>query len=135
VSIITLPAKWMRSGATPSRRRFSSAAGSVMKSSSETASVRTRLTSSGMLRSKLRSPASTCATGIPSLTPARVAARVDVTSPTTSSQSGRALANTASSFCMISASWPTEPSARTARLMSGSGISRLAKNDCDICTS
>ena len=49
------------------RRRFSRPLSSVMKRRSAMASVRSRLISSGMVRSKLRSPASTCATGYPEL--------------------------------------------------------------------
>ena len=54
-------------------------------------SVRTRLISSGMVRSKLRRPASTWATGMPSFTAVIVAATVEFTSPTTTTADGRAL--------------------------------------------
>ena len=47
------------SGGTPSRARFSSASREVVNSRSAKASVTRRLTSSGIVRSKLRSPAST----------------------------------------------------------------------------
>ena len=45
----------------PSRARLSAASRQVVKSTSESASATTRFTSSGMSRSRLRSPASTCA--------------------------------------------------------------------------
>ena len=51
--------------------------------------MRIRLISSGMLRSKLRSPASTCATGRPIFTAVSAAASVELTSPTTTTMSGR----------------------------------------------
>ena len=75
-------------GGTPSRARFSSAEGSVVKSQWETESVRTRLISSGMSRSLERRPASTWATGMCNFTAARVAAIVEFTSPTTRTTSG-----------------------------------------------
>ena len=53
--------------------------------------MRMRLISSGMVRSPLRSPASTWASGMPSFTAVRAAASVELTSPTTTTQSGRAL--------------------------------------------
>ena len=52
------------------------------------ASVRMRLISSGIVRSKLRRPASTWATGTPSLTAVRAQAIVELTSPTTTTASG-----------------------------------------------
>ena len=52
--------------ALPSRSRLSRASGEWMNSRSEIASVTSRLISSGMVRSKLRRPASTCPTGTPS---------------------------------------------------------------------
>jgi len=50
-------------------------------------SVTMRLISSGIVRSKLRRPASTCATGICNLTAAKAAAIVEFTSPTTINRS------------------------------------------------
>ena len=52
----------MRAGETPSRRRFSSPSADGVSSRSASASVTIRLISSGMVRSKLRRPASTWAT-------------------------------------------------------------------------
>ena len=61
-SIIGLPTKRMRSAGTPSASRLASASRQVVKQMSESASVTMRLTSSGIVRSRLRRPASTCAT-------------------------------------------------------------------------
>ena len=66
VSIIVLPTKKMRVESTPSRARLSVASGLCVKHQREIWSVRTRLISSGIVRSKLRSPASRCAIGMPS---------------------------------------------------------------------
>ena len=52
-------------------------------------SVRTRLTSSGMLQSNERRPASTWATAMPSLDAASAQASVELTSPATTTDSGR----------------------------------------------
>ena len=57
-------------------------------------SVTSRLISSGIPRSNERSPASTCATGIPSFTAASVQAIVEFTSPTTTAAAGRGDAET-----------------------------------------
>ncbi len=132
---MTLPTKWTLFAGMPSRARFSLPAGSVVKSRSEIASVRMRLISSGMPRSKLRRPASTCATGRPSLTAVRAAATVEFTSPTTSTTSGRIPSTTGSRRVMMSAIWVTAPEDCTFRLTSGRGISRFAKNESDICAS
>jgi hypothetical protein len=107
-------------------------AGSVVNRTSEIASVMIRLISSGMVRSPLRRPASTCAMGTPRRTAVRAAATVEVTSPTTTTQSGFRSSSTGSSRRMTSAVWPTAVSARASRFTSGAGISRLAKNDSDI---
>ena len=74
--------------ATPSRMRLSTASGECMKRNSESASVTTRLISSGIVRSKLRSPASIWPTGISSFAAARLAPSVELTSPGTSTTSG-----------------------------------------------
>ena len=47
-----------------------------------------RLISSGMRRSKLRKPASTCAMGMPSFAATSDTATVELTSPTTKTTSG-----------------------------------------------
>ena len=69
-----------RSSATPSARRLSSASGECRKSSSERWSATIRLISSGIVRSKLRSPDSTWPTGIsePRRAERRGEGRVDV---------------------------------------------------------
>ena len=65
VSIIVLPTRWIAvARRSPRRRGCSAASGECVKSSSATWSVRTRLTSSGIVRSQLRRPDSTWATGI-----------------------------------------------------------------------
>ena len=84
-----LPTRSMRSAGTPSRSRFSSPSGDGVHSRSEIASVTSRLISSGMRRSRLRSPASRCTTGIHSFAPTIAHAAVEFTSPTTTIQSGR----------------------------------------------
>ena len=73
----------------PSRRRFSIASSLWMNRWSENWSVTMRLISSGIVRSKLRSPDSTCASGMPSLTATSAAAIVEFTSPGTITQVGR----------------------------------------------
>ncbi len=83
-----LPTRSMRSAGTPSRRRCSSASGDGVHSRSQIASVTSRLISSGMRRSPLRRPASRCTTGIHSLAPTIAQAAVELTSPTTTIQSG-----------------------------------------------
>jgi hypothetical protein len=88
-----------------------------------------------MARSKERSPASTWAVRIPSLAATSVAAIVEFTSPTTTSQSGRKPSNTGSKRSMISAvcaAWLPEP---TSRLSSGAAIPSSSKNTCDIASS
>ena len=69
---------------------------SVVKSRSASWSVSSRLSSSGMPRSPLRRPASTCATGMPSLAAQSAAAMVELTSPTTTTRSGRSRSSTGS---------------------------------------
>jgi len=61
-SIITLPTHLILPVEMPSRWRFSLASIEGVSSRSAKASVTRRLISSGMVRSKLRNPASTCAT-------------------------------------------------------------------------
>ena len=69
------PTNCTLAGSTPSRRRFSTPEGSETNSRSESASVTMRLISSGIVRSKLRRPASTCTTGISSLAAASACQR------------------------------------------------------------
>src|SRR4029450_6469097 len=55
LSIIVLPTSWTPSPLIPSEARFSTASGEVQSSRSETRSVTTRFTSSGMVQSRERS--------------------------------------------------------------------------------
>ena len=73
------------------------------------ASVRIRLTSSGIPRSKLRRPASTYTILIPIFAATRAQAMVKLTSPTTSRKSGRCSRSTGSIRFMISAVWTVWP--------------------------
>ena len=81
VSIMGLPTKTTRSPVMPSAARLTSPSGAVTKSGSLSRSVTRRLTSSGMVGSKERRPASTCATGMSSLAHTSAAASVELTSP------------------------------------------------------
>ena len=74
---------------SPRRAGCRSASGLWMKSWSASWSVTIRLISSGIVRSKLRRPASMWATGISSLAAVSAAARVELTSPGTTTRSGR----------------------------------------------
>ena len=79
------------------------------------ASVTTRLISSGMARSRLRSPASTCTRGMPSFAATRPQATVLLTSPTTTTASGRRSSATASNAVMMAAvcaAWLPGPTAK-----------------------
>ena len=76
------------SGGNPLRLRLSLPLGSLVKSKSATWSIRILLISSGIDWSNDRKPASTWATLIPNLLQTRVDARVELTSPTTMTQSG-----------------------------------------------
>ena len=66
-------------------------------------SVRTRLVSSGIVRSKLRRPASTWATGTPALAATSAQLSVEFTSPTTTTVSGAISLRTGSKRVMIAA--------------------------------
>src|SRR6185503_2443864 len=101
LSTMTWPTWKMRSQALPSRTRLSTAAGSVTKKKSEIESVTMRLISSGIARSRLRSPASTCATGMPAFLATMAQASVELTSPTTITRSARRLRQCASKASMI----------------------------------
>ena len=89
LSSMMLPTRVIRTAGTPSAIRLASASGDGVHSTSATASVATRLISSGMARSRERSPASRWTVLMPSFTPVSAQARVELTSPTTTSQSGR----------------------------------------------
>ncbi len=135
VSIITLPTRKTRSSATPSLRRLSTPLGSVTNSQSLSASVRMRLISSGIVRSKLRNPASTCATGTNSLAATRAQASVELTSPTTSTRSGRSASTTGSKRFITSAVCTACEPEPTSRLTSGRGRCSSSKKSCDIFSS
>ena len=60
VSIIVFPTRWMRSDSIPSLRRFSTASSEWANRWSANSSATIRFTSSGIERSKLRRPDSTC---------------------------------------------------------------------------
>ncbi len=72
-----------------------------MKQKRERMSVTMRFVSSGIVRSKLRSPASTCATGTSSFAATSEHASVEFTSPTTATRSGRSRSTTPSKAVMI----------------------------------
>ena len=80
-------------------------------------SIKTRLISSGARQLNVRTPASTCATRMPSFAATSVAASVEFTSPTTSMRSGRFPANTGSRPRMISAVAAVLPSMRSRLFM------------------
>ncbi len=103
MSIIVLPTMCMRSLAMPSARRFPIASSLCRKSSSEKRSATIRLHSSGIVRSKLRRPDSTWAVGMPSLTAVSTAARVELTSPGTTTRSGFSSSSTGSSRSIVRA--------------------------------
>ena len=86
---MTLPTRTIRSAGDAFAQRGSRSASALgVNNRSESRSVSTRLISSGIVRSQLRSPASTCATRTPSLPATSAQARVELTSPTTTTQSG-----------------------------------------------
>jgi hypothetical protein len=99
---------------------------------SEIRSVRTRLTSSGIDQSPERSPASRWATGMPSLVAASAHASVELTSPATTTASGRRSSRISSkparTFAVCSP-WLPEP---TPRKWSAGGKSRSARMSSDI---
>ncbi len=82
--------------------------------------------------SKERSPASTCATFTPIFFAVSAQAIVELTSPTTTTQSGRSVRRTFSNAIMIFAvcsAWLPDP---TSRWWSGFGISSSRKNTSDM---
>ena len=91
-----------------------------------------RLISSGMVRSKLRRPASTWATRVPSLAQTSVHASVEFTSPTTTTQSGFSARQTGSKASITRAVWTAWEPEPTPRLTSGRGTSSSSKNTDDI---
>ena len=124
LSIIVLPTSCTPSPVIPSPARFSTASGEVQSSTSETRSVRTRFTSSGISQSRERRPDSMWATATRSLVAASAAARVELTSPATSTRSAGCSSRSASmpvSAAAVCSAWVPEP---TPRLASGSRIWR-----------
>ena len=105
---------------------------SETSSRSESASVTSRLISSGMLRSKLRNPASTCTTGICRLAAASEQARVLFTSPKTTTALGGFSCSNSSKRSRMRAVWMLCVPEPTSRLISGSGIFSTSKKDCDM---
>ena len=88
------------------------ASGEWTNSASASWSTRTRFSSSGIERSKLRSPASTWPTGIPSVDAVSAAPSVELTSPGASTMSGPTSARTGSNrsiTCAICAPCDPEP--------------------------
>ena len=91
---MTSPTTSMRPS-TPSASSVSRDRSSGQSRSAAAASTAIRLCSSGIDRSPLRRPASTCATGTPASPDASAPARVEFVSPKTSVQSGRSCASAA----------------------------------------
>ena len=130
-SIMILPIRMMASGGLPSFRRFSSASGEGVQRISAMESVTMRLISSGMVRSKERRPASRWAVLIPSLAAARVAAAVELTSPTTMVRSGRVSRSIFSYSIMTLPVCSACVPLPTLRWMWGSGMFSSLKNTSD----
>ena len=87
-----------------------------------------RLISSGISRSKLRRPASTCATGIRFLLATRLHASVELTSPTTMTQLGFTSSTTGSKRRITSAVCTACVPEPTSRLRSGARQCRSANS-------
>ncbi len=131
-SIMTLPTWCTDVSGWPSASRFRTASGEGARSTSLRASVTTRLISSGIVRSKDRSPASTCATLMPHFEAVSAPASVELTSPTTTTRSGRTSPSTGSSPVItraVCSAWVPDP---TASENSGSGMPRSRKKTSDI---
>ena len=78
---------------------------------------------------RLRSPASTCATGTPSLAATRAAARVELTSPTTTTMSGRSSSTTRSKRTITAAVCSACDPVPTSRSRSGPRQAQLFEED------
>ena len=85
---MTLPTNTISSAGSPSASSVSVASVDGVSSRLANRSVTIRLISSGIVRSSLRSPASTCAMRMPSFAATIADAMVELTSPYTTSQSG-----------------------------------------------
>ena len=99
---------------------------------SESWSTTRRLSSSGISRSKLRSPASTWAMGMRRYEAVIAAATVELTSPTTISRSGRFSTNTGCNASMILATISPLAPEPILRFMSGAGMRNSSKNTLSI---
>ena len=128
---MVLPTKRMRSASMPSPIRFSAASGLWVSSRSERRSVSTRLISSGIDQSSERRPDSTCATGIPSFEAASAQARVEFTSPATTTSSGACSSRTCSNAISTRPVWSPWVPEPTPRDTSGSGKPRSASTSSD----
>ena len=135
VSIIVFPTSWIASAWQPSASRCPRASGEWVNSRSDTWSVSTRLISSGIDRSKDRSPASTCPIATPSLHATSAAARVELTSPGTSIRSGSNSSITGSRPSMTRAVWAACVPEPTLSMRSGAPTPSSSKKTSDIALS
>jgi hypothetical protein len=119
-STITSPTT-STSPATRSPRRIAAGASDEHSSRSAAWSVSTRLSSSGIVRSYERIPASTWATGIPACAPASAPASVEFVSPYTSTVSGASAASSGSSAASMRAVWLVLEPPPSSRRCSGRG--------------
>ena len=129
VSIMTLPTNAILAGSTPSLRRLASASRDGVNRRSASWSVTRRLISSGMVRSRERRPASTWATRTPSLAHTRAQATVELTSPTTTTQSGCHSRTTGSKAIMTRAVCAACDPLPTSRKRSGRRHLEVAEED------
>ena len=122
----------------PRRRRCPRAAGSrsppreCTNRGRRTGRRRSRLISSGIVRSKLRRPDSTCASGMPSLTATSAAASVELTSPGTITRSGRSARAPARAAPSPAPSARRGCRSRHRACESGSGTPSSSRKTCDI---
>ncbi len=132
VSIMVLPTKCTRSFANPRAERFSEACRECVNNKAANSSATILFTSSGMVMSPLRSPASTCPYGMSSLANTSAAASVEFTSPGIKARSGRSRRTTDSSAFMtrpVCSACVPDP---TLSQWSGSGILSWSRKSCDI---
>ncbi len=119
----------------PSRWRLVIASSEWASRMSLTWSVRTRLCSSGIARSKLRSPASMWAIGMRSFTAASAPASVELTSPATTQRSiSRSISTRSTPTSAFAVCSPCVPGP-TPRNSSGRGIPSSRKKTSDIASS